>query len=52
VGVRSFTDETVPPGTASVQYMIRGIRGDKVGQFSEAVTVYLGKTAMMGRREV
>ncbi|MFG0285734.1 MAG: hypothetical protein ACF8R7_15055 [Phycisphaerales bacterium JB039] len=48
VGVRTFTDETVPPGTPSVQYMIRGIRGDKVGQFSEAVTVYLGKTPMNG----
>jgi hypothetical protein len=48
VGVRAFTDETVPPGTPSVQYMIRGIRGDKVGQFSEAVTVYLGKTPMNG----
>lgn len=47
-GVRTFTDETVPPGTPSVQYMIRGIRGDKVGQFSEAVTVYLGKTPMNG----
>src|SRR5690606_35494118 len=48
VGVRTFTDEIVPPGTPSVQYMIRGIRGDKVGQFSEAVTVYLGKTPMNG----
>jgi hypothetical protein len=43
VGVRTFTDSTVPPGTASIQYIIRGIRGDKTGPFSEPVTVYLGK---------
>jgi hypothetical protein len=48
VGVREFTDETVPPGAPSVNYMIRGIRGDKVGAFSEPVTVYLGKTPMNG----
>ncbi|MFG0282818.1 MAG: hypothetical protein ACF8R7_00205 [Phycisphaerales bacterium JB039] len=48
VGVRTFTDATVPPGTPSVQYMIRGIRGEKVGPFSEAVTVQVGKTPMNG----
>ncbi|MFG0252439.1 MAG: hypothetical protein ACF8NJ_06140 [Phycisphaerales bacterium JB038] len=50
-GVRRFTDETVPPGTVSASYMIRGIRGDKVGEFSEAVTVYLGKTPMNGQAQ-
>src|SRR5690606_2252783 len=47
-GVRSFIDETVPAGTASARYMIRGIRGEKVGGFSEPVTVYLGKVSMNG----
>jgi len=47
-GVRSFVDETVTPGAASASYMIRGIRGDKVGDFSEAVTVFLGKAPMNG----
>src|SRR5690606_25698403 len=47
-GVRSFVDETVTPGSASASYMIRGIRGDKLGDFSEAVTVFLGKTPMNG----
>jgi hypothetical protein len=48
VGVRAFTDNTVPPGTASIQYLIRGIRGDKTGPFSEPVTVYLGKASFDG----
>src|SRR5690606_14316239 len=47
-GVRTFIDETGPPGTPSVNYMIRGIRGDKLGEFSEPVVVYLGKTPMNG----
>jgi hypothetical protein len=48
VGVRTFTDNTVPPGTPSIQYIIRGIRGDKAGPFSEPVTVYLGKASFDG----
>jgi hypothetical protein len=48
VGVRAFTDNTVPPGTPSIQYIIRGIRGDKTGPFSEPVTVYLGKASFDG----
>lgn len=42
-GVRHFTDQTVPAGSPSVTYMMRGLRGDKLGPFSEPVTVHLGK---------
>lgn len=43
VGLRKFTDETIPPGTPSAVYIIRGIRGEKVGPFSEPLTLFLGK---------
>lgn len=39
---RKFIDTAVAPGTKSVSYMIRAIRGDHTSPDSEAVTAYFG----------
>ncbi len=45
VGTRTFTDATLPPGPASVQYVIYGQRGTTVGQPSSPFTVLFGSSA-------
>lgn len=45
-GRKSFTDATVPPGTPTVHYVVRAVRGDKMSDYSEPVTVYLGQAEL------
>lgn len=42
VGTRHFTDSTLPPGPASVQYVIYGQRGTASGPMSAPFTVLFG----------
>lgn len=41
VQARTYTDATIPTGTPSASYIIKGFRGDTPGLPSEPVTVYL-----------
>lgn len=41
-GTRSFTDATIPAGSPAVQYVIRGYRGQTVGQASAIFTLQFG----------
>lgn len=41
-GARSFTDDTIPAGSASVQYQIRGLRGQTIGPASAAFVLQFG----------
>jgi hypothetical protein len=38
---RRFIDDTIPTGTASATYIIKGFRGNTAGEPSEPVVVYL-----------
>jgi hypothetical protein len=40
--LKSHTDTAITPGTPSISYMVRAIRGKSAGQDSEPVTVYFG----------
>lgn len=42
VGLRSFTDSTIPPGTSSVDYIVQAQRSATVGAASLAFTVRFG----------
>ncbi len=42
VGTRSFTDSTIPAGSASVQYQIRGFRGQMAGPASPVFLLQFG----------
>lgn len=42
VGRRIFTDNTVPAGSASIQYVVQGQRGDAVGPACSPFTVQFG----------
>jgi hypothetical protein len=39
---KTYTDKSLPPGTTSVQYQIRAIRGETVSPFSPAYTIQFG----------
>ena len=42
VGLRKFTDQTIPLGTSSVQYIVTGQRGTETGLSSSPFTVHFG----------
>jgi hypothetical protein len=48
VGVKKFTDETVPEGTRTVTYAIIAKRGDKQSEFSENLLLRFGRIAGPG----
>lgn len=41
-GLKSFTDNGIPPGTARVVYQLFSTRGGQNSPFSEPVMVFLG----------
>ena len=41
-GAKEFLDDTIPPGTANVQYVLRAKRGTQVSAPSSVITIYLG----------
>lgn len=41
-GAKEFLDDTIPPGTANVQYVLRAKRGSQVSAPSSVITIYLG----------
>lgn len=43
VGGKTFTDQTVPVGTASVSYAVKAKRGSQMSDWSEALTVRFGR---------
>lgn len=42
VGGRVFTDDTVPAGSAIVQYQVQGQRGTQLGPVSATMTIFFG----------
>jgi hypothetical protein len=58
-GAKRFVDETIPPGSPSVEYQVRAVRGKTVGQWASFCTSFgtMGRRAAMrptlpGRRAV
>jgi hypothetical protein len=47
-GAREFLDDTIPPGTASVQYVLRAKRGSQISAPSNVITIYLGAAGNEG----
>jgi len=50
-GARSFTDDNIPAGTPSIQYTIRGFRGQTVGPASAIFTLQFGHWGRAGVRQ-
>lgn len=49
-GAREFLDDTIPPGTPSVQYVLRAKRGALVSAPSSVITIYLGAAGNQGQQ--